>query len=345
MLYASDEKVIDGGEMKDRNILFIGMKFNDYELDIKKAFEDNGYSVDFYVDLPLSYTRLCIKKLQDLLKKNYQNKILMQVKGKIYNVVFVIGGRYLRNDFLMQLKKEFKSAKFILYLWDSVGNKMDFQSTRHIYNKIYSFDYYDCKKYGLTFLPLFYSTLFSNDYGKSFDNDIYGVMNGHSDRMDVVLKLLNKIKGVRINICIVSGRKKYFYFLLKLKIRHKSNCDKLHIKSRNIDKKRVIAGMNGSKAILDIQYPGQNGLTMRTIEAFGMQKKIITTNENIRYYDFYEPENVFLIDRNNPVVDFDWLSLPYKKSADNLYKKYSIENWIRTILFDIEENYLKTNKL
>ena len=37
------------------NILFVGMRFNNYELKIKEEFEKQGHSVDLIDDTPKSY--------------------------------------------------------------------------------------------------------------------------------------------------------------------------------------------------------------------------------------------------------------------------------------------------
>lgn len=51
-----------------------------------------------------------------------------------------------------------------------------------------------------------------------------------------------------------------------------------------------------SKAILDIQSPLQNGLTMRTMETLSLNKKLITTNKNIIKEPYYNEQNICVID-------------------------------------------------
>ncbi len=54
-----------------------------------------------------------------------------------------------------------------------------------------------------------------------------------------------------------------------------------------------------SKVVVDIEHPGQVGLTMRTLEMLGCQKKLITTNKSVREYDFYNEDNILVVERNN----------------------------------------------
>ena len=65
---------------------------------------------------------------------------------------------------------------------------------------------------------------------------------------------------------------------------------------------QLTAKLKQSKTVVDIQHPKQSGLTMRTIEMLGANKKMITTNADIQNYDFYHPNNICIVDRNNVVV-------------------------------------------
>ena len=71
---------------------------------------------------------------------------------------------------------------------------------------------------------------------------------------------------------------------------------------------------------------------MRTIEILGLKRKFITTNKDIVNYDFYNPNNIMVIDREQPQIDFNFFDLPYEELDDNLYNKYSLKNWILEVL-------------
>ena len=92
-----------------------------------------------------------------------------------------------------------------------------------------------------------------------------------------------------------------------------------------------------SNVVVDIQHPRQTGLTMRTIEMLGLGKKLITTNADIRNYDFYNPRNILVIDRDNPVIDEDFIRTPYEEIDEDIRKRYSLEGFVREII-DIEMN-------
>ena len=88
-----------------------------------------------------------------------------------------------------------------------------------------------------------------------------------------------------------------------------------------------------STIILDINHPFQSGLTMRTFEALGAGKKLITTNGNIRKYPFYNINNVLVISRNENIFPETFFQSKYLEYDSEFYKYYSIEGWLLSIFF------------
>jgi len=62
------------------------------------------------------------------------------------------------------------------------------------------------------------------------------------------------------------------------------------------------------------------------------QKKLITTNTQIRYYDFYHPDNIFIWDGLSFDGITDFLKQPYYEIDTPIKERYSFGNWIRYIL-------------
>ena len=99
-----------------------------------------------------------------------------------------------------------------------------------------------------------------------------------------------------------------------------------------MSKTGLIEIMCAGKAVLDIQHPNQTGLTMRTFEVMALQKKLITTNQDIVNYDFYRPENVYVIDRNAPYIETGFFDKAFAHLEPQLLYQYSIESWLKTLL-------------
>ena len=94
-----------------------------------------------------------------------------------------------------------------------------------------------------------------------------------------------------------------------------------------------------SNVILDINHPGQKGLTMRTFESIGSGKKIITTNSEVKKYCFYSPNNIFVIDRDKIKINKSFFESKYQDISTETYEKLSIEGWINCLFFESESNY------
>ena len=106
---------------------------------------------------------------------------------------------------------------------------------------------------------------------------------------------------------------------------------------KSLSKLDVLNVIGKSKSIIDIQHPLQPGLTMRTIEIIGAKKKLFTTNKDVENYDFYNRNNIFIINRNEPKLDFSFLKKDYEDIDETIYEKYSLSSWIRTIFKDENE--------
>ncbi len=87
-----------------------------------------------------------------------------------------------------------------------------------------------------------------------------------------------------------------------------------------------------SRIVLDVQKPMQIGQTMRSFEALGSKRKLITTNSDIANYDFYHPDNILIIDRHHPIVPPSFLHSNYTPLPQEIYTSYSLSNWLGSLL-------------
>ena len=88
------------------------------------------------------------------------------------------------------------------------------------------------------------------------------------------------------------------------------------------------------KIFLDLIRKNQNGLSFRIFEALAYQKKIITSNKSIKLYDFYNSNNILVIDKRNIEIPIDFLETPYEPIPEDIYYKYTIQNWV-SIVFEL----------
>jgi 1,5-rhamnosyltransferase len=55
-----------------------------------------------------------------------------------------------------------------------------------------------------------------------------------------------------------------------------------------------------AKVIVEANLPGQSGITLRTLEAAFLNKKLLTNNLFVRQLDFYDPNNIFILGQDDP---------------------------------------------
>jgi hypothetical protein len=84
--------------------------------------------------------------------------------------------------------------------------------------------------------------------------------------------------------------------------------------------------------ILDITKQGQIGLTFRPFEALGLRKKLITTNVAVKDYEFYDPENILIIQPGRIRLEKDFFEKPFKEVPDSIREKYHIRQWLARVL-------------
>lgn len=328
------------------NVLIVGKPFYNYQEKIAKEFKRKGYDVSFFSEIQknhLAIRRLLGAKAEKRAADKQQNDFLKNCGRNQYDVILVLVGRYLSRNFLKQLKKNNPSSRLVLYLWDDIARVENFEEVYDLYDKIYSFDIKDCEENSnFEFLPLFYS----REYRLRTNNkqyDIYGSFSEHSDRKRIAKSIYKQGKHLGLNCKFVffPGRYKYIkdYFQNK-KVADKTD-NNIEFVYKPISDKQNISNVLKSKALLDIQYESQNGLTMRSIESVGAGVKLITTNENIKRYDFYNPVNCFIINRDHPYVDRAFLTTPYEELPEQIRKKYSIESWVSVIIGEKNIKYLK----
>ncbi|MGY0038960.1 hypothetical protein [Pedobacter sp. NJ-S-72] len=322
-------------DLKGKSVLLFCPVFFNYEKEIKSVLEGLGAKVIWFDDRPsndfLSKSLIRINKnfLKNKINIYYQN-ILKQVGGEEFDYLFFVNPESISFESLSKLKEAFPKAKSILYMWDSFKNRKQNLELLPLFTSKFTFDPHDAAKYGLKLRPLFYTDAYSQKETKEIHYDFLFVGTAHSDRYTFVKKLLdaNGIKNFKL----------YFYLSSKLLFLFKRLFDRSFklVKYKDVSFKSLshsdISGfMSESKVVLDINHPNQIGLTMRTLETLGVQRKLVTTNKDILKYDFYNEANILLIDRENPKIDGAFFESPFLPSDSGTMFKYSIGGWTSEI--------------
>ena len=84
--------------------------------------------------------------------------------------------------------------------------------------------------------------------------------------------------------------------------------------------------------LLDIKTIDHNGLSFRIFEAIKYQKKLITDNKSIKLYDFYHPNNFYVVENDLFEGLSDFLESDFVPLSEDIRQKYSFSNWVKNIL-------------
>lgn len=325
--------------LQSKRILFFSAKAFDIPDNIAASMQHLGAIVDYFDERPANtfLVKALIRINRNLLARyidEYHRRIIEKTSKYRYDYIFFIKGESISKSNLELLRAVHPEAKFVIYHWDSIANNRNALNLLPLFDQAYSFDKPDCRKLGMRFLPLFYLP----DYEKvandstSYDYDLMFVGTTHSDRY----RFVNSIASQIINFggkCFI-----YFFFQSKILFYKMKLLDKTmrrvsirEVYFESVKKERLLELYHRSRIIVDAQHPKQTGLTMRCIETLGAKRKLITTNKEIEKYDFYRPENILVVDRLHPVIPRDFFESSYTSLPDEIYTKYSLNTWIKTI--------------
>lgn len=334
--------------LKDKRILFLSVITFGYEKVIANKLRTLGAKVDYFDERPAN--SILVKGILRLKRSLYQNqinayyrKILKNSSSIAYDYLFVINGEVIPVFFLEEIKRMNPNCQFIFYTWDSFSNNPNAESILKYFDKKLTFDNNDAIKFKLEFRPLFFIKEYEDlnlIEHEDIKYDLLFLGTAHSDRYI--------ISNIIVNWCKMNNLSSYAYYFMQSRSVYlfKSLFDrtfkvfdykKLNYKSLDIN--QIIRLYRESKVILDINHPKQNGLTMRTFEALGSGKKIITTNKEVKKYPFYNENNVFIIDRKNIELSKSFFESSFNKIDADLYFEMSLTGWLKTIFVEKKSNY------
>lgn len=237
-----------------------------------------------------------------------------------YDILVIIGAYSLEEDVLDTAISQTKHS--ISILWDSIAKIPSQKKYLNKFDTCYSFDKDDCEKYNLRFNPNFYFVEEQN----SVSNYDISYLATYDDRITDTIHIINyfNLNHIKNKARILTAK--------NIKISHNlpKNIEIIH---NIIPFSESYKYYSDSKIILDIAHSNQKGLSFRPFEAIGMNKKLITTNKDIVNYDFYNPNNIFVIDNiKNIDIPTQFLASDYEELTKDIKEKYHIKNWVKNIL-------------
>lgn len=330
---------------KQKTIVFAAPK--DYELHhlIQKNLEFHGFKVTKILSNPSGIKYKNWKeKMFSFFKKNFfndknykkntiqRNVLNYQIK-QLSTVNNYDYGLFIRADFfdnkIINLVR-LKVNHLVSYHYDGLKRSPDIFQKIKLFDNFFVFEKEDLITPLRQLSPC---TNFYFDFDLDFKNnqrpviDFYFLGSHHDSRLNDLLFFSE--------MCIKKG---YSASLQIVLIRKNAPKKKLYINNNFtcLDKtfcfEDYIENIKKTKVIIDFVIDEHSGLSFRVFESIKYQKKIITTNPTIVNYDFYNPNNIFVVSDNNYENIENFINSDYIPLPSEISEKYSFKNWINYIL-------------
>lgn len=327
----------------------LSVSFFNYENLIKEEMVAMGADVDLYDERPSNsfYSKAIIRLKRSLhqvkIDKHYRN-IIEEIKNKRYDFFLLIKGEVVPIFFLEFLRKVNPKIIFIYYTYDSFKNNPNGLSILSFFDRKFTFDRADAKEYNLSFRPLFYASAYATvnqQENNTFKYDLAFIGTAHSDRYTISQKLNDWCENYNLKMFnfYFSPSEALFKFK-KITDKNFKNFDEQKISFKSLGHNEIVEIYKDAKAILDINHPGQIGLTMRTFETLGAGRKLITTNSDIKSYPFYNENNIYVLDRQKPNLTKEFFEKEFEDIEREVYFSMSLKGWIKE-LFDTDSKIWK----
>lgn len=217
--------------------------------------------------------------------------------------------------------------KVVAYQWDGLARfPKVFKVITH-FQRFFVFDLEDYHRYRCQYPNLLPCTNFYFDMPDEEvpvnSKEVLYVGVYIKDRIQSLIRVVNALSqyDLTLNINLFYGRKTPPFF-------HP------HITffSKGLNYAQYLTLTKKATVLLDIKTVDHNGLSFRIFEAIKYQKKLITDNKSIKLYDFYHPNNFYVVENDLFEGLSDFLESDFVPLSEDIRQKYSFSNWVKNIL-------------
>lgn len=197
---------------------------------------------------------------------------------------------------------------------------------------IYTFDHEDSIKFKLSYYPQIYSrqlALKTKEPKELESNSVFfiGENKGRVNKLKLISGVIQKA-DLKSNIFIVKKHDE---------IIPNDTVGGFKFLSDYMNYNTYISMVNKSEYLLEVVQLGQQGLTLRTLEALFFGRKLITDNMSIDKYDFYNPANIYIIDyekKESVIIDElkKFKLMNYEKIDFSVLNKYDVKSFFQHII-------------
>ncbi|GEM_PF-1506037 len=273
-------------------------------------------------------------------ENNFYNRFFMKQlnkqsrRRKYYDYVLIIKPEEYSPEFIK--KASLMGKKTVGYIWDGLRLHLEpnIGKSRRYLDHLYSFDSQNIQNFPalkMEFCTNFFTPQQDILPYSNRKTDLYyiGDVGGRHREQRRDLKLKHFLEHLPLDMSAEIS----FLNLLHLTDNEKVQHPKIRYINEPVPMKQTLEQVKNTKAVIDICKSHHIGLSFRFFECMATETKIITNNTDVFHYDFYHPDNIWIVDfdKDTPTCqEFEaFLKLPYRKTEKNILYKYSVENWFR----------------
>jgi hypothetical protein len=323
---------------KDR-IVVISFDHWNYDSHIVTALKNRGVE-SHHIKIGAFKHKSFGDRMKNTFSKIFFNKNLKNIKRQEFildtlrqlgkqDQILVINPELISKDCHLEIKKY--TSKYIAYLYDSVARCPIKHLLDGIFDTIYSFDTDDVKQYGfLKTSNYIYTPLAKLDSASKPKYQAF-YLASYDNRLPFLYKIKEKLEEIGISYLFIVVGKKGLYSKLKSIFQITKNSSSLKFKKNIIKHENMQKYYKKTIVVFDLVREHQTGLSFRVFEAMAFQKKLITNNPTIVNYDFYNPNNILLIDEKNINFNADFFRTAYQPIPESIYQQYTLNTWVETV--------------
>ena len=168
---------------------------------------------------------------------------------------------------------------------------------------LHSFDQDDCSSYGMKYHKSFYNMSNFTTDNTSFKHDFY-FLGAAKDRGDQVREIQHLLEKYSCLFLIPTQPSEY--------ISYRQNLDNIQ----------------SSKCIVEVLQKQQHDISLRPLEAIAFKRKLLTNNLAILDYSFYDPNNIFVLGKDNLDNLDSFLNSPFVEVSKDVLQEFDVNTWI-----------------
>lgn len=345
-----------------KSVLLLAPKVANLYLEIIAELERQGYDVDYfeyrsfkldpyylkgYVKYGRMFTSKAISSFR--MKREWEELLASAKYSKAYDYLFVVDGYSLHPCLFDTLKKRNPGIRSVNYLFDSTYSNYEFNVHFPFFDKVATFDIKDSRKFNINLFPIYWINDeeaapgqdlkffgMGSDIGCRFalfsKLEEYSNANGYNSFIKIYLDRQDNMRKYRFKYRIVEALSS------KSVMTPPDHFQAPIVTHESMSTAHYRMMIRRSEIIIDSNAPHQDGLTARFMWALGAEKKIVTTNAAVKEYDFYTPQQIYVVDDIETFTESDsfrvFVNSEYRMSESirSKVEKYRIDNWISWLL-------------